>query len=181
MDEWKVRGEFHEGIARDQALREKLEKASAKVEIANLGYFYKDPDSLVRFIKNCDPSAIILNWCFSEKSYSCKILERSGLLAKIFLDNERVLLTGRMTIRLDKYQEALINEMENKLLKLRDVPGRPRPHVIIHGPPGICRFINQNCSSFSNTFNDFTVFKFISKHLMITWFSIRNHPGSWLP
>ena len=134
MDKWKLRGEFHEGIAKDQALREKLERASAEVEIANLGYFYKDPDSLVRFIKNCDQSAMILNWCFSENS--CKILERSGILAKIFLNNERVLLTGRKTIRLDKYQEELINEMEEKLLELRDEPGRQRPHVIIHGPPG---------------------------------------------
>ena len=27
----------------------------------------------------------------------------------------------------------------------------------------------------------FTVFKFISKHLIINWFSTRNHPDSWLP
>ena len=47
----KLRGEFHEDVARDQALREKLEKASAKIEIANLGYIYKDPNSLVSFIK----------------------------------------------------------------------------------------------------------------------------------
>ena len=26
-----------------------------------------------------------------------------------------------------------------------------------------------------------TVFKFISKHLIINWFSTRNHPDSWLP
>ena len=63
-------------------------------------------------------------------------MERSGILAKIFFNNERVLLTGSKTIRLDKYQEELINEMEEKLLELRDEPGRPRPHVMIHGPPG---------------------------------------------
>ena len=27
----------------------------------------------------------------------------------------------------------------------------------------------------------FTMFKFISKHLIINWFSTRNHPDSWLP
>ena len=151
MDEWKVRGEFHEGIARDQALREKLEKASAKVEIANLGYFYKDPESLVRFIKNCDPSAIILNWCHSECSDSRLLLQRVGLLAKVFLNNERVLLTGNKTIQLDRHQETLINEMERKLQELRDVPGSPRPHILILGPAGKKRFhrsLSLDCISF---------------------------------
>ena len=106
------------------------------VEIVNIGYFYRDPDSLVRFIKNCDPSAIILNWCWSENSESRLLLQRAGLLAKLYLNDERVLLTGNKTIRLDENQEALINEMEMKLKKLRDVPGSPRPHIFIHGPAG---------------------------------------------
>ena len=114
------------------------------VEIANMGYFYKDPDSLVKFIKKCDPSAIILNWCFSENSDSRWLLQRAGLLAKLYLNNERVLLTGNKTVRLDKDQEALINEMEIKLKQLRDVPGSPRPHIFIQGPAGKSTFSQKN-------------------------------------
>ena len=146
LREWKRRGLFHDGINKIQALREKLYQNNVSVEIVNIGYFYKDPDSLVRFIKNCDPSAIILNWCFSEKTKSRWLLERVGLLAKVYLNNERVLLTGNKTIRLDRHQEELINTMEVKLKKLRDVPGSPRPHVFILGPAGnniSQKFINR--------------------------------------
>ena len=59
-----------------------------------------------------------------------------GILAKVFLNNERVLLTRNKTIRLDRHQEALIDVMETKLQKLRNGPGSPRPHVFILGPAG---------------------------------------------
>ena len=143
LRDWKRRGEFHDGINTIQALRKKLYQNNVSVEIANIGYFYRDPDSLVRFIKTCDPSAIILNWCRSEKTKSRWLLQRVGLLARVFLNNERVLLTGNKTIRLDENQEALINEMETKLKQLRDVPGSPRPHVFILGPAG--ETVSLNC------------------------------------
>ena len=141
LREWKRKGVFHSKINTYQALRKKLYQNNVSVEIANLGYFYKDPESLVRFIKNCDPSAIILNWCHSERSESRFLLQRVGLLAKVFLNNERVLLTGNKTIQLDRHQETLINEMERKLQELRDVPGSPRPHILILGPAGKKGFI----------------------------------------
>ena len=136
LRDWKRKWWFRDKINLYQALRKKLYQNNVSVEIANLGYFYKDPDSLVMFIKNCDPSAIILNWCRSEHSDSRLLLQRVGLLAKVYLNNERVLLTGNKTIRLDEHQEKLINEMEIKLQKLRDLPGSPRPHVLILGPAG---------------------------------------------
>jgi len=136
LRDWKRKGWFHSKINEYQALRKKLYHHNVSVEIANLGYFYKDPDSLVSFVKNCDPSAIILNWCHSECSDSRWLLQKVGLLAKLFLNNERVLLTGNKTIRLDWHQEALIDKMETKLQELRDIPNSPRPHVFIRGPAG---------------------------------------------
>ena len=138
LRDWKRSGEYHYKIDRNQALRKKLHRNGVSVEIANLGHFYGDPKALVQYVKDCDPSAIILNFCYSENSDSRWLLQRSGLLAKVFLKNERVLLTGNRTIQLDLEQEALLNEVEFKLeeLRLMSPPGGPRPHVFIQGPAG---------------------------------------------
>ena len=141
LKEWesrKYKARHHGKVKKVQALRKKLHKNDASVGIANLGYFYKDPKALVKYITKCDPSAIILNFCHSEKSESRWLLQRSGLLGKIFLNNDRVLLTGNKTIKLDFHQEELIKEVELKLGKLRSMPlpGGPRPHVFILGPAG---------------------------------------------
>ena len=138
LRDWKRSGEYHYKIDRNQVLRKKLHRNGVSVEIANLGHFYGDPKALVQYVKDCDPSAIILNFCYSENSDSRWLLQRSGLLAKVFLKNERVLLTGNRTIQLDLEQEALLNEVEFKLeeLRLMSPPGGPRPHVFIQGPAG---------------------------------------------
>ena len=47
------------------------------------------------------------------------------------------------------------------------------------GPSLLIVFRNELLADSSRWFH--TVFKFISKHLIINWFSTRNHPDSWLP
>ena len=58
IDGWKqsdTSGDFHERVDKAQALRKKLEKKKAKVEIGYLGHFHDDPQALVSYVKACDP------------------------------------------------------------------------------------------------------------------------------
>ena len=47
------------------------------------------------------------------------------------------------------------------------------------GPSLLIVFRNELLADSSRWFH--TVFKFISKHLIINWFATRSHPDSWLP
>ena len=82
-------------------LREKLHNVKAKVEILDIARFHQKPQAFINFVTDCEPTAIVVNWCYSENGAVHKVLTLSSICSQLLLGNERVLLTGNILIAMD--------------------------------------------------------------------------------
>ena len=127
-------------------LREKLHRTGAQVQILNVANFVGangdgGSENLVRTIRDCDPTAVIVTWCYSKEGFTARLLTAAGLFPKLVLRNERILLTGNKDIQLDEDQSSFLNQAA-KLIKKHyrktSKKGIKRPGLrfVLEGDPG---------------------------------------------
>ena len=87
-----------------------MHRVGAKVEILNIAQFHQDPNGLVRFVRSCEPTAIVVNWCYTQDGDVHKLLTKSGICSQLLLGNERVILTGNTCIAMDDIQSACLKK-----------------------------------------------------------------------
>ena len=112
-------------------LQKNLHKVGAKVEILNIAKFHTKPNDFVRFVRRCQPTAIIVNWCHSEGGDVHNLLTKSGICSQLLLGNERVLLTGNTAIAMDEDQYDCLVKVARKIKR-----DSPPMMIFLWGPPG---------------------------------------------
>ena len=115
-------------------LREKLHRVGAKVEILNMAEFHKDSQGLVRFVRSCQPTAIVVNWCYSQDGDVHKLLTKTGICSQLLLGDERVLLTGNIAIAMDDDQSDCLKKAARIISRLK--PDSPPMRIFLWGPAG---------------------------------------------
>ena len=115
-------------------LQEKLCSVGARVEILDLDKFHKDPKGLVLFVRRCEPTAIVVNWCHSKGGAVHKLLTKSGICSQLLLGNERVLLTGNIAIAMDNDQFDCIIKAARQISGLKQ--DSPAMMIFLWGPAG---------------------------------------------
>ena len=130
-----------------QRLRRRLYKRGARVQVLNVANFvgaseHGGSENLVRTIQDCDPTAVVVNWCYSKDSFTTRLLTATGLFSKFALRNERILLTGNKNIQIDEDQSQflskaakLIKKHYNRDTSERDI-ARPGLRFVLEGDPG---------------------------------------------
>ena len=89
-----------------------------KFNVLNIKHFHKegegDKKGLIKYVEALNPSAIIIDWCYSKHSDVANVLTKSGIVAEMWLKYERtciVGMSGKGWIDLDDKQTSALREI----------------------------------------------------------------------
>ena len=113
--------------------------------------FYMDRETgakaLISYVEACQPTAIVINWCYTKGGNMARLLYKSGICGQMILENERVLLTGNNAILMDCHQKKFIEDSAAKINRPKSILerlGLRRGHglaFLAYGPSGEGWFI----------------------------------------
>ena len=118
---------LHIDAEKKALLRNRLYK-KIRFNVLNIKYFHEegegDKEGLIKYVRALNPSAIIIDWCYSRHADVANVLTKSGIVSEMWLKYERTCIvgtSGKGWIDLDDKQSTVLHEIINQIDSLNGV------------------------------------------------------------
>ena len=118
--------------AKDDALLNEGDFEDIKFHVLNIKHFHNNKKEFLMYVKEYNPTAVVIDWCYSKDGDVANVLCTSGVLSEMWLSAERNLIVGvnEQWIKLGKEQKQLLDQVS------RGIQNDNLKHVILWGIHG---------------------------------------------
>ena len=78
----------------DDALLRQPPYRNIKFNVLYIKHFHQKSQALLDFVEELDPSAIILDWCFTKNGDVANLLTKAGVVSRMWMSFERTSIVG---------------------------------------------------------------------------------------
>ena len=100
--------------AEEDALLKQPPYRNIKFNVLYIKHFHLKPQALLDFVEKLNPSAIILDWCFTKNGDVANLLTKAGIVSRMWMRFERtsiVGMTGNGFIELSNQQKEILRDV----------------------------------------------------------------------